>query len=71
MVMPVYDFSRIPLAFYSYFRSDRQSILFRPLGGGAEWQPYECPAVGRALDHARDRQDRMLLDFLARYYCTS
>lgn len=70
VVMPVYDFSRVPLAFYSYFRSDRQSVVFHPLGGGAEWQPFRCPAVERALDHARDPQDRMFLEFLGRYYCT-
>jgi hypothetical protein len=70
VVMPSYDWSRVPLAFYTYFRSDRQGALFHPLGGGAEWRPYECPAVGRALDHARDAQDRQFLEFLARHYCT-
>lgn len=69
VVMPSYDFSRVPLAFYSYFRSDRRGVLFHPLGGGAEWRPYECHAVGRALDHARDAQDRMFLELVARQYC--
>lgn len=70
VVMPIYDFSRVPLAFYSFFRSDRHSVLFHPLGGGAEWKPYRCPAVSRALDHARDAKDRMFLEFIARDYCT-
>lgn len=69
VVMPSYDFSRIPLAFYSYFRSDRRSVLFHPLGGGADWRPYECHAVARALDHARDTEDRMFLELVARQYC--
>jgi hypothetical protein len=69
VVMPSYDFSRVPLAFYSYFRSDRRGVLFHPLGGGAEWRPYECHAVARALDHARDAQDRMFLGLVARRYC--
>jgi hypothetical protein len=68
-VMPSYDWSRIPLAFYTYFRSDRQGALFHPLGGGAEWRPFECPAVERALAQARDAQDRQFLEFLARHYC--
>ena len=68
-VMPSYDWSRLPLAFYSYFRSDRQGALFHPLGGGAEWRPFECLAVERAHAHARDAQDRQFLEFLARHYC--
>ena len=56
-------------AFYTYFRSDRQGVLFHPLGGGAEWRPFECPAVERALAQARDAQDRQFLEFLARNYC--
>jgi hypothetical protein len=70
-VMPSYDWSRIPLAFYTYFRSDRQGALFHPLGGGAEWRPYECPAVERALAHARDAQDRQFLEFLSQHYCAA
>jgi len=70
VVMPVYDFSRVPLAFYSYFRSDRKSVLFHPLGGGADWRPFRCPAIGRALDHAHDAPDRMFLAFVGQHYCT-
>jgi len=70
VVMPVYDFSRVPLAFYSYFRSDRHSVLFHPLGGGADWRPFRCPAISQALDHAHDAPDRMFLAFVGQHYCT-
>ena len=65
-VIPSYDWSRIPLAFYTYFRSDRRGALFHPLGSGAEWRPFECPAVESALAQARDAPDRR---FFARNYC--
>lgn len=70
VVMPIYDFSRVPLAFYSFFRSDRHSVLFHPLGGGANWRPFRCPAISRALEHARDAPDRMFLEFVGQQYCT-
>jgi hypothetical protein len=69
VVMPTYDRFRVTLAFYSFFRSDRQSVLFHPVGGGADWLPFTCRPVEEALDHARDAQDRMFLTFLARHYC--
>lgn len=70
VVKPIYDFSRVPLAFYSYSRSDRHGVLFHPLGGGADWRPFRCPAINRALDHARDAPDRMFLAFVGQHYCT-
>src|SRR5216683_2222126 len=69
VVMPTYDWFRVTLAFYSFFRSDRQSVLFHPLGGGADWLPFTCPPVEEALDHAHDAQDRMFLNFFAQHYC--
>jgi hypothetical protein len=69
VVMPTYDWSRIPLSFYSYFSSDRQTVIFHPVGNGADWLPFECTSVGRALNHARDTQDRMFLTFLRQNYC--
>lgn len=69
VVMPTYDWFRVTLAFYTFFRSDRQSVLFHPLGDGSDWQPFECPAVARALNGARDAQDKMFLDLVARHYC--
>jgi hypothetical protein len=69
VVMPNYDRFRVTLAFYSYFRSDRQSVLYHPSEKDAEWLPFECPAVGRAIDHARDARDRQFLTLIARNYC--
>ena len=68
-VMPTYDWFRITLAFYSYFRSDGQSVLFHPVGNGADWLPFECPAVARAKDHSDNARDRLFKDFLERHYC--
>jgi len=69
VVMPTYDWFRVTLAFYSFFRSDRQSVLFHPLGGGADWLPFTCPPVEEARDHAHDAQDRMFLNFFVQHYC--
>ena len=71
VVMPTYDWFRVTLGFYSFFRSDRQSVLFHPLGGGADWLPFTCLSIAEALDHARDAQDRMFLTFLSEHYCAS
>jgi hypothetical protein len=70
VVMPTYDWFRVTLGFYSFFRSDRQSVLFHHLGGGAYWLPFTCRAIAEALDHPRDAQDRMFLTFLSEHYCT-
>ena len=70
VVMPTYDWFRVTLAFYSFFRSDRQSVLFHPLGGGADWLPFTCLPIAEALDHAHDAPDRMFLTFLAQHYCS-
>lgn len=69
VVMPNYDRFRVTLAFYSYFRTDRQSVLFHRSEKDAEWLPFECPAVGRAIDHSRDARDRQFLNLIARNYC--
>jgi hypothetical protein len=69
VVVPTYDWYEVTLAFYSFFRSGRQSVLFHPLGGPKAWLPFECPAVARALAGARDDKDRVFLDFLAARYC--
>jgi hypothetical protein len=69
VVMPTYDWFRVTLAFYSFFRSDRQSVLFHHVGGGAHWLPFTCLAIAEAPDHARDVQDRMFLTFLTEHYC--
>jgi MFS family permease len=69
VVMPTYDWFRVTLAFYSFFRSDRQSVVFHPLGGGADWLPFTCIPIAESLDHAHDARDRMFLTFLAQHYC--
>lgn len=69
VVVPTYDWYRVTLAFYSFFRSDRQSVLFHPLGKPGDWLPFERAAVDRALEGARDPGDRLFLEFLAANYC--
>jgi hypothetical protein len=68
VVVPDYGRYRVALAFYSFFRSDRQSIVFHRLPQG-EWIPFECAPVDRALARARDDMDRRFLTFLSGPYC--
>ncbi len=69
VVVPMYDWYQVTLAFYSYFRSGRESILFHPLGRPGDWIPFECPAVARVRARPHDERDAMLLGFLAERYC--
>jgi hypothetical protein len=69
VLVPGYDWYRVTLAFYSYFRSDRQRVLFHPLSPHSDWIPFECPAVERARALPHDAQDRMFLTFLSEHYC--
>jgi hypothetical protein len=69
VVVPIYDWHRLALAFYSYFRSDRRTVLSHRLDRQGDWLPYPCPAVARTLADARDPQDRMFLAFLGQKYC--
>lgn len=69
VVMPTYDWFRVTLAFYSYFRSDRQSVLFHPLGSETHWLPFNCSPIAEALDHPHDAPDRLFLTFIAEHYC--
>jgi hypothetical protein len=66
-VAPVYDWHRVTLAFYSYFRTDRQSILFHRLGKPGEWLPYHCSALERVKP--RDQKDAAFVAFLSANYC--
>jgi hypothetical protein len=68
VVMTDYQQYRHALAYYSFFRSDRRSVLFHQIPG-AYWLPYECPAVARATAAARDDLDRRFLKLLSDYYC--
>ncbi len=69
VVMPTYDWFRVVLPFYSFFRSGRQSVLFHQPGGATQWLPFACADVAETLEHAHDAQDRMFLEFTARRYC--
>jgi hypothetical protein len=67
VVVPVYDWHRVTLAFASFFRSDRQSVLFHKLGKPGDWLPYDCAIVERV--RPRDPADAAFLKFLAGNYC--
>ncbi|MDP1840984.1 MAG: hypothetical protein Q8N31_10680 [Reyranella sp.] len=67
VVLPEYDWYRVELAFYSFFRSNRQGVLFHPLGASGEWLPFECAPVSRVWP--RDEADRIFVAFLAERYC--
>jgi hypothetical protein len=68
IVVPDYQRYILSLAFYSFFRSDRNAILFHNLPASF-WTPFECPAARRALAGARDDLDRQFLKFLSEKYC--
>lgn len=70
VVVPIYDWHRLALTFYSYFRSDRQTVLYHHLDQPGDWLPFPCPVVARTLAETRDPQDRMFLTFfLDQKYC--
>jgi len=69
VVVPAYDWYEVTLAFYSFFRSDRQSILFHPLQRQGAWIPFECMPLTAIQRRPHDAQDEMLLAFLLRHYC--
>lgn len=68
VVVPTYDWYRITLAIYSFFRSDRRGVLFHPPRGTGDWLPFERDGVQRAEARARDEADRRFLEFLAATY---
>jgi hypothetical protein len=68
VVMPDYERYRQVLAFESFFRSDRQSVLFHRLPQG-HWVPFVCAPVERAVATAHDDADRRFLVFLGENYC--
>lgn len=69
VVVPIYDWYEITLAFYSFYHSDRQSILFHRLDPPGSWLPYFCSAVARTLAEPHDPQDRWFLTFIGEHYC--
>jgi hypothetical protein len=70
VVVPIYDWYEVTLAFYSYFHSDRQGVLFHPLAGrkGA-WIPFTCAPLERTARAPHDERDRLFLAFLSDHYC--
>ncbi len=69
IVVPTYDWYRLTLQFYSYFRSHRQGLLFHPLRPRTDWIPYECPALARAAKLPHDARDQRFLQFLMPTTC--
>lgn|GEM_PF-2236349 len=67
VVVPEQDWYRLALAFYSYFQSERQSVLYHALDRRKDWVPYECAAIARVSP--RDDKDRAFVAFLAKHYC--
>jgi len=69
VVLPDYGSRRMGFAFYTFFRSGRRAVLYRPLDRRGEWIPFECAPVDRTLKSARDDIDRRFLGFLDKRYC--
>jgi hypothetical protein len=69
IVLPDYGSRRMTFAFYTFFRSDRRTVLYRPLDRRGEWIPFECAPVERAMKVARDDIDRRFLRFVHERYC--
>jgi hypothetical protein len=71
VVVPDYGGGRMTFAFYTFFRSARRVVLFRPLDRRGEWIPFECAPVDRALGGAYDVVDGRMLRFLRERYCVT
>jgi hypothetical protein len=69
VVVPMYDWYRVTLAFYSYFRSNRTSVMFHQLGQRGDWIPFECGPLDRPRSLSHDERDQMFLAFLSDRYC--
>jgi hypothetical protein len=69
VVVPMYDWYRVTLAFYSYFRSDRTGVMFHELGQRGDWIPFVCGPLDRARSLPHDDRDQMFLAFLSDRYC--
>lgn len=69
VVVPIYDWYEVTLAFYSFFRSDRQAILFHALDRRGAWLPFECGPLAAVQRQPHDARDQMLMTFLMQHYC--
>lgn len=69
IINPYYGGERMTFAFYSFFRSDRRAILFKPLDKKREWVPFMCTATDEALRQPHDAIDTRMLRFIREQYC--
>lgn len=69
IVNPYYGGERLTFALYSFFRSDRRAVLFKPLDKRREWVPFMCTATDEALKQPHDAIDTRLLRFIRENYC--
>jgi hypothetical protein len=71
IVLPDYGVNHVTIAFYTFFRSNRSAVSYRPLHRPGEWIPFECGQIDRALRQQHDDIDQRYLKFLAVRYCVS
>ena len=69
IINPYYGSERMTFAFYSFFRSDRRAVLFKPLDKKREWVPFMCTATDDALKRPHDAIDIRMLRFIREHYC--
>ena len=69
IINPYYGSERMTFAFYSFFRSDRRAVLFKPLDKKREWVPFMCTATDEALKRPHDAIDIRMLRFIREQYC--
>ena len=69
IINPYYGSQRMTFAFYSFFRSDRRAVLFKPLDKKREWVPFMCTATDEALKRPHDAIDIRMLRFIREQYC--
>lgn len=69
IINPYYGSERMTFALYSFFRSNRRAVLFKPLDKKREWVPFMCTATDEALKRPHDAIDIRLLRFIREHYC--
>jgi hypothetical protein len=69
IINPYYGSERMTFALYSFFRSDRRAVLFKPLDKKREWVPFMCTATDEALKRPHDAIDIRMLRFIRENYC--
>jgi hypothetical protein len=69
IINPYYGGERMTFALYSFFRSNRRVVLFKPLDKRREWVPFACMATDDALKRSHDTIDDRMLRFIREQYC--